>query len=303
MTDQKYTISELVERTGFSRRTIRYYVQERLIERPAGRGRGGFYNDSHLTALLRMKAQQERGLSLGAIARLSSAAPDNETGSTREAWARYEIVPGVEIHAARDIEERESRKLLELIRAARSIMKEETVGMEDRDTIWVVVNAEGTQKTPNRVNAYGCKEICDARVEAGADMLYPELAEDAAQLREHDRIVVLQGGSRAWGGQLLVAAGRVKEAARGLTDKDTSDYPRLWCLTRLWYPDFPRIPVHVKGELIILYDLERAKAPLRSPRGIRPRPGDKFIAFHPDGGGEYDELDQAWVSIYGQYMR
>ncbi|MCK4823506.1 MerR family transcriptional regulator, partial [bacterium] len=30
------------------RRTIRYYIQEGLLEPPAGRGRGGFYYDSHL---------------------------------------------------------------------------------------------------------------------------------------------------------------------------------------------------------------------------------------------------------------
>ncbi len=125
MGEQKYTINDLVEKTGLSRRTIRYYVQEGLIEPPAGRGRGGFYNDSHLARLLRIKAQQETGLSLGAIARIASTDVKVEIGLVRETWARYKVVPGVEIHVSRDVEKGGPRKLLELLRAARSIMKED----------------------------------------------------------------------------------------------------------------------------------------------------------------------------------
>ncbi|MCX5998312.1 MAG: MerR family transcriptional regulator, partial [Chloroflexi bacterium] len=89
------------------------------------RGRGGFYNDSHLSTLLRIRTQRERGLSLGAIAGLVRSEADAGTGAVREVWTRYEIVAGVEVHIRRDIEDREQRKLLELLRAARSIMKED----------------------------------------------------------------------------------------------------------------------------------------------------------------------------------
>jgi len=46
--NERYTIDQLCERTGFTRRTIHFYVNEGLIDPPAGRGRGGFYNDSQL---------------------------------------------------------------------------------------------------------------------------------------------------------------------------------------------------------------------------------------------------------------
>lgn len=130
MDEPRYTIDDLTEKTGFSRRTIRYYVQEELIEPPAGRGRGGFYNDSHLSMLLKIQALRERGFTLGAIAGLVKNAPaqEPETELARQAWARYEVVPGVELHVSRGLEERESRKLNELLRAARSIMKE---GMDE----------------------------------------------------------------------------------------------------------------------------------------------------------------------------
>lgn len=130
MAEDRYTIDELVERTGFTRRTIRYYVQEGLIEPPAGRGRGGFYNDSHLAKLLRIKSQQDMGFSLARIAQLNrSIEPEVvQAAPSAQPWVRYQVAPGVELHISRDVERREAHRVLELLRAARAIMKE---GMDD----------------------------------------------------------------------------------------------------------------------------------------------------------------------------
>jgi DNA-binding transcriptional MerR regulator len=130
MTEDRYTIDDLVQKTGFPRRTIRYYVQEGLIEPPAGRGRGGFYNDSHLAMLLRIKAQQDLGFSLSRIAEVNRSvrAETVEAAPAAQPWVRYEVAPGVEVHVSRDVEQRAGRTVLELLRAARSIMKE---GMDD----------------------------------------------------------------------------------------------------------------------------------------------------------------------------
>jgi DNA-binding transcriptional MerR regulator len=127
MTERKYTIDELTEKTGFSRRTIRYYVQEGLIEPPAGRGRGGFYNDSHLAMLLRIRAQQDLGFSLSRIADLNRSIGTKmaETVPAAQPWVRYQVAPGVELHVSREVEQKEARRVLDLLRAARSIMKED----------------------------------------------------------------------------------------------------------------------------------------------------------------------------------
>ena len=69
--------------------------------------------------------------------------------------------------------------------------------------IWIVVNAEDTQKQATVRNAEGCRELCDARIEAEADMLYAELCEQAKRLELGARIVMHQGGARSLGGQLL----------------------------------------------------------------------------------------------------
>ena len=66
--NKKYTIEQLSELTGYSRRTIRYYIEEGLLDSPAGRGKGGFYFDSHLNKLGIIKKLQEKGMSLSAIA-------------------------------------------------------------------------------------------------------------------------------------------------------------------------------------------------------------------------------------------
>lgn len=125
MSANRYTIDQLVEMTGYSRRAIRYYIQENLLQPPAGRGRGGFYNDSHVADLQRIRSLQSQGMSLMAIRRLLAAGAVTEMPQAREVWARYDIVPGIEINVRRDIESSASRKVDELIRTAKSIMKEE----------------------------------------------------------------------------------------------------------------------------------------------------------------------------------
>jgi DNA-binding transcriptional MerR regulator len=124
--DKTYTIQELSELTGFSRRTIRYYIAEGLLEPPAGRGRGGFYYDSHLERLRQVRAWQEQGLGLGVI----TAMLKGETVSLpalspqREAWSRYSVMPGLEINIRCDIEAAFPHLVSELVRLARELFKE-----------------------------------------------------------------------------------------------------------------------------------------------------------------------------------
>jgi len=125
MTTNRYTIDELVEMTGYSRRAIRYYIQENLLEPPAGRGRGGFYNDSHLASLQRIRSLRSQGVSLMAIKGLLAAGSVAAMPQAREVWAKYDIAPGIEINVRRNIESSQGRKVEELLRTAKLIMKEE----------------------------------------------------------------------------------------------------------------------------------------------------------------------------------
>lgn len=125
MDENKYTIEDICNLTGFSRRTIRYYVQSGIIDAPAGRGRGGFYYDSHIDKLRQIRGLQEQGLTLQAIQSRLTEDKAPEITSRQGVWVRYEVAPGVEIHISREREMTEGRRIVELIRTARDIMKED----------------------------------------------------------------------------------------------------------------------------------------------------------------------------------
>ena len=124
MNGHKYTIDELAELTGYPRRTIRYYVQEGLIDPPAGRGRGGFYYDSHLERLRLIKAYQEKGIRISAMAAmLKKGAPSAEVTPSRNVMIRYEVAPGIELNVSREREISEPATILEIIRIAKAIVR------------------------------------------------------------------------------------------------------------------------------------------------------------------------------------
>src|SRR5688572_5160641 len=65
-----FSIGDLADAAGVSRRAIRFYVQQRLLPPPLGRGRGGHYDGSHLERLRRIGELQAAGHSLDAIRRI-----------------------------------------------------------------------------------------------------------------------------------------------------------------------------------------------------------------------------------------
>lgn len=128
MEAKKYTIDDLCELSGYSRRTIRYYVQEGLLEPPSGRGRGGFYYDSHLQILLRIKSLQESGMKLKDITvylKHPQASNAVKVKYSREVWVKYEVVPDMEINVTRSLEESQGKNISEIIKIARSVLRED----------------------------------------------------------------------------------------------------------------------------------------------------------------------------------
>jgi DNA-binding transcriptional MerR regulator len=64
---RSYTAAQLGQLTGVSERTVRYYVRERLIDPPTGRGRGAHFDDHHVAQLNRVRVLQDAGLDHAAI--------------------------------------------------------------------------------------------------------------------------------------------------------------------------------------------------------------------------------------------
>jgi DNA-binding transcriptional MerR regulator len=65
--DGELNLDELVERSGVSARTIRYYQSEGVLAAPRREGREARYNPGHLERLELIAELQERGLKLEAI--------------------------------------------------------------------------------------------------------------------------------------------------------------------------------------------------------------------------------------------
>ncbi len=193
--NKKYTIEQLSELTGYSKRTIRYYIEQGLLNAPAGRGKGGFYFNSHLNKLGIIKKLQEKGMSLSAISAYikqdteegqylyndylrpqssSSISEESFPGASyragmirkkiygnlsdpqkevpenngmkdanmllnmdfpqkplrcealpqiqRDVWVKYEIAPGLEINAKREVEQGQKKKIDDIIKIARQIL-------------------------------------------------------------------------------------------------------------------------------------------------------------------------------------
>jgi DNA-binding transcriptional MerR regulator len=113
-----YSISELGDAAGVSRRTVRFYVQRGLLPPPEGLGRSACYTGRHLARLLQIKAWQEQGVPLEEIrARVSDAGQTTRRPAPRvpydeprlrafherahapgTAWFRQPLVAGFELH-------------------------------------------------------------------------------------------------------------------------------------------------------------------------------------------------------------
>jgi DNA-binding transcriptional MerR regulator len=65
-----YSIEQLEELTGFARRTIRFYIQQGLVEAPFGARKTPRYTQKHVEQLLKVRQYKEAGLNLKRIAQL-----------------------------------------------------------------------------------------------------------------------------------------------------------------------------------------------------------------------------------------
>lgn len=101
--DRTYTLDELCTLVDLPKRTIRYYMQIGLVDRPEGLNRGAKYLNRHLEQLLAIRKWQDAGLSLERIRELL-AAPDPDAPPLKaraagsvEVWSHLLVAPGVEL--------------------------------------------------------------------------------------------------------------------------------------------------------------------------------------------------------------
>jgi DNA-binding transcriptional MerR regulator len=123
--DRIFTLEELCTLVDMNKRTIRFYMQRGLVDRPEGTGKGAYYTHRHLEQLLGVRKWKEAGLSLERIQELLGN-EDRATGAGRpippprarkagsvEVWSHLYIREGIELH----IEPQQSGLTPEQVRA------------------------------------------------------------------------------------------------------------------------------------------------------------------------------------------
>ena len=99
-----YSIDELASLAELPRRTVRYYIQQGLVDRPIGEKRAAYYTASHLEQLLTIRKWQHAGVSLERIREIL-AGPDAGTlpparprgAGTVEVWSHMVVADGLEV--------------------------------------------------------------------------------------------------------------------------------------------------------------------------------------------------------------
>ena len=100
--DPVFTLDQLCTLAGCPKRTVRYYVQLGLVDRPVGETRAARYGRRHLEQLLQIRQLTESGVSLERIRDvLGGAAPPvparaREPGSV-QVRSHVWLAPGVEL--------------------------------------------------------------------------------------------------------------------------------------------------------------------------------------------------------------
>lgn len=64
------SFNQLCALADLPRRTVRFYIDEGLVDRPLGAKRGAYYTQAHLERLLTIRGWQKAGLNLGRIREL-----------------------------------------------------------------------------------------------------------------------------------------------------------------------------------------------------------------------------------------
>ncbi|MCD6674318.1 MAG: helix-turn-helix domain-containing protein [Burkholderiaceae bacterium] len=97
-----FRLDELCALAELPPRTVRYYIQLGLVDRPIGETRAAYYTGEHLAQLLQIRKWTQAGLSLERIRELLLGAPPEvppkpRGAGTVEVWSHLVVAEGVEL--------------------------------------------------------------------------------------------------------------------------------------------------------------------------------------------------------------
>ena len=137
MSEKSFTLDELCTLTDLTKRTVRYYMQLGLVERPIGETRAAHYTSRHLDQLLRVKQLTEAGVSLERIREVMAGGDtpvptrQRRPGSI-EVRSHLFVTPGLEIQISPEeagmTPEQVRAFVREVMQVAERVMRKDNVG-------------------------------------------------------------------------------------------------------------------------------------------------------------------------------
>jgi DNA-binding transcriptional MerR regulator len=124
-----FTLDELCTLSDCPKRTVRYYIQIGLVDRPVGETRAAHYLGSHLDQLLKIRQLSDAGVSLERIRDVLSgeAAPvplrQRKPGSV-EVRSHVLIAPGLELQISPEDAGLEPEQVRALVRAVMKVYQD-----------------------------------------------------------------------------------------------------------------------------------------------------------------------------------
>jgi len=140
MDNTPLSFEALASLSGLPGRTVRYYIQRGLVDRPSGNGRGAHYTGRHLEQLLQVRKWTEAGLSLDRIAALGSMPdlPPLQRRAVGEIAVRshVRVAEGIDLVISPDetvglTPERMREITRRVVAACRDVLAEKNTGEED----------------------------------------------------------------------------------------------------------------------------------------------------------------------------
>ena len=138
MSEKTFTLDELCKLTDLTKRTVRYYMQLGLVERPIGETRAAHYTSRHLDQLLRVKQLTEAGVSLERIREVMAGGDtpvptrQRRPGSI-EVRSHLFVAPGLEIQISPEeagmTPEQVRAFVREVMQAAERVMRKDNDGV------------------------------------------------------------------------------------------------------------------------------------------------------------------------------
>jgi DNA-binding transcriptional MerR regulator len=124
-----FSLDELCTLTDLPKRTVRYYMQMGLVDRPIGETRAAHYLTAHLNQLLKVKQLTDAGISLERIAEIQNGeelpvpAKPKKPGDI-QVRSHVHVAPGIELQISPEEADMSPEQIRALVKAVMKTIQE-----------------------------------------------------------------------------------------------------------------------------------------------------------------------------------